>query len=133
MSTAAPPVDPAAALPDRKSLATFPLPPEAAAALELGRPVSFRDPGTGAELPLLDLAGADREIVYTPEEVREANAAIDGGEYLTETEALRRAIASNDADPHPPLSWEELNEAMECEFPVLRAVRHLRRTAKGQS
>ena len=117
-------------LPDRTSPATFPLPAEVVAALELGRPVLFRDPTSGATLPLLDLARADRELALTPEEIREANAACDGGEELSETESLRRAIAENEADDSPPLTWEEMNEAMEAEFPALRAVRHLRKAGR---
>ena len=117
-------------LPDGTAPATFPLPPEALAALRRGRPVRFQDPASGVDLPLLDLAAGNRELALTAEEIRELNAACDGGAELTDAEALRRAVAESDADPGPPLTWEETTEAMEAEFPVLRAVRYLRRAGR---
>ena len=97
--------------------ATFPLPTEAAAALEAGRAVRFRDPDSGRVFDLSARPPAGRPRGPSPE-----NAAADGAE-LTELEALRRAVAEADAEiasGAEPLTLESFWAGMEAEFPELR-------------
>ena len=126
--------------------AAFPLPADPAAALDAGRAVLFRHPRTGASFrlapepdPAAGTAKGDAERDLAPgeltyEQYAAAQLAADGGEKLTELEALRRAVASNQADRAAgiePMTHEEANAWMEEEFPALKAHRERQRRERA--
>ena len=113
----------------------FPLPADPAAALDDGRAVRFRHPRTGAEFRVVPASPPADDPADLPfEEGRRMQIEIDGGE-ITESEALRRALAFNEAEAaagRGPLTREEADAEMEAEFPALKAHRE-RRRREGRS
>ena len=145
MSAAAPSA-PAADHGTTGEVATFPLPAECGPAVDAavaGRAVVLTHAATGRRFRLTPVAGAgadgrtDDEMTgdeMTDAEMHAMYAAAqlyaDGGEKLTEREALRRAIAFNEAEEaagRGPLTQAEADAEMEAEFPELKAHRERRR------
>ena len=103
----------------------FPLPADPAAALDDGRAVRFRHPRTGAEFRVVPASPPADDPADLPfEEGRRMQIEIDGGE-ITESEALRRALAFNEAEAaadRGPLTNEEFWAGIERDFPELRGI-----------
>ena len=102
--------------------ASFPLPSAAVAAVDAGRPVYFRHARTGKVYRLItESTDADAKgdaAAWSPE-----NVAADGGERLTELEALRRAVTEADAELAAglePLTLESFWAGVGADFPELR-------------
>ena len=125
--------------------AAFPLPDDLAAALDAGQPVLFRHPRSGLSfalspdpVPAETTDGVSDEPApgeLTDEDYAAAQLHADGGEKLTELDALRRAVASNEADLAAgikPLTMAEADARMEAEFPALKAHRDRRRRERAQ-
>ena len=140
MSAAAPSA-PAADHGTTGEVATFPLPAECGPAVDAavaGRAVVLTHAATGRRFRLTPVAPAGTDghasDEMTDAEMHAMYAAAqlyaDGGEKLTEREALRRAIAFNESEAaagRGPLTREEADAEMEAEFPELKAHRERRR------
>ena len=115
--------------------AEFPLPAAAAALLSAGRAVVLTHAATGQRFRLAPAGAADPNEPgepgdFTREAYAAAQLAADGGERLTELEALRRAVAFNEAEAaagRGPLTRAEADAELEAEFPQLKAHRERRR------
>ena len=107
------------------------LPDSLLADAEAGRPVRFRHPRTGAELrfvaapapPSNSADAGEEDDILSYEQWRQIQIEIDGGE-ISEVEALRRALAYNEAEAaagRGPQPVEEMFAELSREFPGIAA------------